>query len=166
MIIVEDGTGVAGANSYVSLPDAREILDLRGQNLDIDDVIAEQQLIAASDYVEAFRDRFQGWKTSDTQSMQWPRVGVVIDNKIIDSVTIPIELVNAQVFAAYEFSLGTSLQPTVTGQSIQAEEVVGAVKVSYFATGAIDGSSTFVRVMDSLNPLFICGGAVVRGMRG
>jgi len=165
-LIIEDGSGVAGANSYVSLIDARAILALRGQDLDVDDVVAEQQLFSASDYIEAFRARFQGRKTNDAQSMQWPRIWVLIDNVVVDRTTIPIDLINAQVFAAYEFSLGAALQPTVTGQSVQSEEVVGAVKVSYFSTGVIDGSSTFIRVMDSLNPLFISGGTVVRGMRG
>lgn len=165
-IIVEDGSNVPGANSYVSLADARTILVDLGQDLDTDDGIAEQQLLNAANYIEAFRSKYQGWKTNDVQSMQWPRVGVVVDNRIIDTVTIPQDLINAQVFAAYEFSQGQILQPSSTGQTTQSEEVVGAVKVSYFNTGSVDGSPTLVRVMDSLNPLFAVGNFMVRGMRG
>lgn len=165
-IIVEDGSGVLNANSYVSLINARAILTPLGQDLDLDDDIAEQQILNAARYVEAFRAKFQGWKTTIDQSLQWPRVAVVIDGIIIDIDVIPQDLIDAQVFSAYEFSQGQILQPSSSGQSIQSEEVSGAVKVSYFDMGAIDGSPTLVRVNDSLNPLFDFGGMTMRGLRG
>lgn len=40
-IIVEDGTGVTGANSYISLADARTYATNRGFELSADDTIAE-----------------------------------------------------------------------------------------------------------------------------
>lgn len=165
-ITVEDGSNVAGANSYVDLADARTLLQALGQDLDVVDATAEQQILNAARYVEAFRARYQGWKTTNGQPMQWPRSGVVIDDEYIDSDTIPQDLIDAQIFAAYEYAQGQTLQPSSPGQSVQSEEVVGAVKVSYFDTGVIDGSPTLVRVNDSLNPLFESGGATMRGMRG
>lgn len=165
-IIVEDGSNVSGANSYVSLIDARAILAPLGQNLAVSDITAEQQILNAANYIEAFRAMYKGIKTTSSQSLQWPRREVIIDDDFIDSDVIPQDLIDAQVFAAYEFSIGKTLQPTVTGQSVQSEEVVGAVKVSYFDVRAIEGSFNFIRVMDSLNPLFKDCGTMVRGMRG
>lgn len=165
-LIVEDGSNVPGANSYVSLVDARAILIPLGQDLDVDDIIAEQQLLNSMRYVEAFRVMFKGTKTTSSRSLQWPRTGVVIDDVWIDNNVIPQDLIDSQVFAAYEIEIGEVLQPTVTGQSVAAEEVVGAVKVAYFQTGAIDGSSIFVRVRDSLNPLLDNSAGMLRGMRG
>lgn len=165
-ITVEDGSNVAGANSYVSLVDARALLDDYGQNLDVDDTIAEQQLLTASRYVDAFRARFQGLKTTSTQSMQWPRSPVIIDGSSIDNDTIPQDLIDAQVFAAYENAQGQTLQPSSTGQSVRLEEVTGAVKVEYFDTGSVEGSPALVRVQDSLQPLFKNSSGQLRSMRG
>lgn len=165
-IIVEDGSNVPDANSYVSLIDARAILAPLGQNLAVSDITAEQQLLNSMSYVEAFRAMYKGIKTTSSQSLQWPRMGVVIDDDWIDNNVIPQDLINAQVFAAYEFSTGKVLQPTITGQSVQSEEVVGAVKVSYFDVRALEGSFDFVRVMDSLNPLFNDCSTMLRGVRG
>jgi len=165
-IIVEDGSNVSGANSYVSLIDARAILTPLGQDLDLDDETAEQQILNAARYIEAFRQSFKGWKTTSSQAMQWPRAWVTIDGSSIGSDIIPQDLIDAQTFAAYEFSNGQVLQPSLSGQSIASEEVVGAVKVSYFDVGAIEGSSTLIRVNDSLDPLLKSDAFTMRGLRG
>jgi len=165
-IIVEDGSNIAGANSYVSLIDARAILIPLGQDLDIDDAIAEQQILNATRYIEAFRARFQGWKSDNGQSMQWPRSGVIIDGSSIGSDVIPQDLIDAQVFAAYENAQGQILQSSSSGRSLASEEIVRGVKDSYFNTGAVEGSPILVRVNDSLNPLLKSDGSTMRGMRG
>lgn len=153
-IIVEDGSGVTNANSYVSLVDARGILNPLGQDLNANNVTAEQEILNAMNYIESFRERYQGLKTDIDQSLQWPRLGVLINDVQINSDVIPQDLKNGLVFAAYEFSQGNVLQPVVTGRSRASSEVVGAVKVAYFDTGSIDDILTYVRVNDSLNPLF------------
>lgn len=165
-IIVEDGSNVSNANSYVSLIGARAILNPLGQDLDANDVTAEQQLLNAVNYVEAFRARYQGWIATVGQPLQWPRIGVMIDDEWIDNDVIPQDLIDAQVFAAYEITQGAILQPSSSNLSISSEEVSGAVKISYFNTGAIDGSPILVRVNDSLNPLFRFGNSVLQGLRG
>lgn len=166
-IIVEDGSNVPNANSYVSLVDARGILNPLGQDLNANDTTAEQEILNAMNFIESFRERYQGFKTVIDQSLQWPRSGVVIDGNQINSDVIPQDLINGQVFAAYEFSQGNVLQPTINGRSRASAEVVNAVKVSYFDTGSIDGLLTYVRVNDSLNPLFnIFTMTTLTGLRG
>ncbi len=153
-IIVEDGSGIPNANSYVSLVDARGILNPLGQDLNANDITAEQEILNGMNYIESFSERYQGIKTNSDQLLQWPRLGVLIYDNQIDSNVIPQNLINGQVFAAYEFSQGNVLQPTVDGRSRASAEVVGGVKVSYFDTGAMDGLLIYVRINDSLNPLF------------
>lgn len=166
-IIVEDGSNVPGANSYVSLVDARDRLNSLGQDLNVNDTTAEQEILNATNYIESFRERYQGIKTDIDQSLQWPRSGVLINDFQINSDVIPQDLVSAQVFAAYEFSQGNILQPTIDGRSRASAEVVNAVKVAYFDTGSIDGLPIYVRVNDSLNPLFnIFSSMAVVGLRG
>jgi hypothetical protein len=56
-LTVEDGSIVSGADSYISLVDARAILTSLGQNLNLDDTVAEQELRAACDYIERLASR-------------------------------------------------------------------------------------------------------------
>jgi len=163
-LIVEDGSQVDNSNTYVSLADARAVLAPFGQNIDASDAIAEQQLLMAMSYIEAFRAQFKGTKNTREQSLQWPRFNVVIDGYVINNDEMPQELINAQVYAAYEIDQGEFLQDNSEGLSISSEEVVGKVKVAYFDTGAIEGSTTFVRVKDELNVLI--NGGFNRSLRG
>jgi len=164
-LVVENGTVVTGANSYTTLANARLILQSVGQDLAESNQIAEQQLLGAMSYIESFRSQFKGIKTIETQPLQWPRYDVYIDQYYFDSSNIPQELINAQVYAAYEISKGEDLQGSSDGLSIQSEEVSGAVKVSYFNTGSVDGSPNYVRVNDELNVL-LSRRLGMRGQRG
>ena len=76
---VEDGTGLAGANSYASVSYANDYHDGRGNTLwthsSVTDSDKEQALVRATDYIEKrFGHKFRGWKESSTQALQWPRI--------------------------------------------------------------------------------------------
>lgn len=96
-LIVEDGSGVEDANSYVSEGDF--IAYAEGLGFEIgtpDDVVPA--LLKAAQYLEIKpRADYQGRKTSSLQSMQWPRRGVTIDCEPFPSDQIPKELVQAQM---------------------------------------------------------------------
>lgn len=164
-IIVEDGSNVPGANSYVSLAGARAILGDYGQDLDFNDELAEIQLLKAAKYIDSWRNLFLGNKVAQSQLMQWPRDNVYIDSWLFSNTSIPQELINAQVFAAYEEAQGNTLQGTYDNRSTSSEEVTGAVKVSYFETGSLDGKKIMDRVSDELAVL-IRDTRTVRGERG
>ncbi len=70
---VEDGTGKADANSYVSVAEYRAYAQARGVSLPVDDAQVEAQLTQAMDYVESFRAKYQGRKT-------WPRPGMDVSH--------------------------------------------------------------------------------------
>ena len=78
-LIVEDGSIVENANSYVSVDDARTFASLRGVTLPASDAEVEVLLIKATDFIEAQRLRFQGSKVNQDQALQWPRTGVYVD---------------------------------------------------------------------------------------
>lgn len=69
-IVVEDGSGVTNANSYVSVADARIYASNRGVELPLDDDELAAMLIRSTDYLEAQACRFQGKPTSTTQALQ------------------------------------------------------------------------------------------------
>ena len=151
-LIIEDGSEVTGANSYVSVAVARSILAQYGQDLDVDNTIAEQQLLFGMSYVEQFRAQYTGTKKTREQSTQWPRYNAILDTWTIQSDEIPVELINSQVFAAYENSLGANLEANDSGRKI-ASEKVDSLQVSYFKSSATSTSVVYSRVMNELTRL-------------
>lgn len=76
-LIVEDGTGLADAESYISVTDASTYHANRGNAAWAalaSDTIREQLLRKATDYmVQAYRLRWKGDRVSATQAIDWPR---------------------------------------------------------------------------------------------
>ncbi len=161
-LIIEDGSIVAGANSYLSVADAETILDNQGYSFGaITEDQKQQFLIRSATYLESYRDAYQGYKVSCEQSLQWPRSNVYIDCCAFAANAIPNELKLAQALGAYYESTGKSLQAVTGGQNIASKEVVGAVKVSYFDNGSVDGYTIFTDINNSLDPLLKRSGGLV-----
>lgn len=165
-LIVEDGSKVADANSYVTLADARSYATLRGETLPADDAELESLLIKAMDFIEAQRSRYQGDKTHSDQALQFPRTGVYLDSILVGSSTIPRELRYAQMALAVEAQtsdLMPSRLPSDKGPVTQ-ESVEGAVSVSYANTGRLNSVPAFAKADALLAPLMKRNGlSVVRG---
>lgn len=125
-IIVEDGTNVTGANSYVSTADLTEFATARGITLTDD---PEQLLIQAMDYIET--QQYQGTKLLFTQGLQWPRVNVWIDGWYNNANNIPKELKNGEMETAIAIDQGTAPDADVTRYAIR--EKVGELEVEYAA---------------------------------
>lgn len=94
--VVEDGTGLANANSYVSVADAdayfadRGIAAWTGSN-----TVKEQALIRATDFIETvYGRRFRGSVATESQALSFPRY-------ITDYDQMPIELKRS----TYEYAL-------------------------------------------------------------
>jgi len=130
--IVEDGSIVAGANSYVSVASARAYATERGLSLSVDDSVVEAQLVIAMDYLESLRDKYQGSKTDITtpQALQWPRQDVTLDGEDFDENSIPVELTNAQCRLAVEQESGIELMPTQDGKFI-IKDKTGPLETTY-----------------------------------
>lgn len=145
-LIVEDGTGLDDADSYISLADARAFAANYGITLPADDTEAEITLRQGTQYVDLQEDCFVGDRLTDTQSLAYPRD---------DESGMPKALGRATVYAAAEFALGTDVRATDDGKSIASEEVTGAVAVSYFNNGKTGGTVTITRAMDALKSLLV-----------
>jgi hypothetical protein len=121
-LTVEDGTGIAGATSYVTLADARAYATARGSTLPDDDAAAEALLVRAMDYLEAQRRFYSGTKTYGVGFLQWPRTDATLDGEDLDSTAIPRELRDAQCQAAIDLQtvdpLAASKGPAVRRKTI------------------------------------------------
>lgn len=73
--VVEDGTGVAGANSYCSIADANSYFSDRGiSDWQGNDTLKAQALVRATDFIDTtFGPRFKGEKVADSQPLEFPR---------------------------------------------------------------------------------------------
>ncbi len=73
---IEDGTGVANANSYLSVADATDYHAERGDDVwaDATPSTMAKALVRATDYIEATY-RARGNPLTASQGLQWPRVG-------------------------------------------------------------------------------------------
>lgn len=151
-VIVEDGSQVANSNSYISLVDCNTYLTLLGLGT-LTAATDEEYLLQAAQYVDTYRDKFKGYKTASTQSMQWPRYDVAIDGYSIDSDVIPNELKNAQCLAAYQLNAGKSLwNNNTTGQNVISKSV-DVISITYADSGVVNSSPEFGQINAQLSPL-------------
>lgn len=78
-LIVENGTGLADAESYISVADADEYLGKRGDTAwaALTTEQKEQALRRGTDYmVQVFRMRWRGSRVNAVQALDWPRAFV------------------------------------------------------------------------------------------
>lgn len=151
-LIVEDGTIVAGANTYLTEAEANTILE--GFGYVLIPATAEANLRTAAQYLESFRKRYQGTKVDCDQALQFPRKNVFIDCCQLASTVIPGVLKNAQALAAYEESIGNSLLNTSTQETVIEKSVAGVVTKKFADNGQDSSQKQFPKIDSQLEPLF------------
>jgi hypothetical protein len=124
-LIVENGSIVPNADSYVAVADYEAWADARG--IEYDDAAVESQILRAMDYIETLR--FIGQKSTKNQSLQWPRVGVVVDGYELDYNEIPQQLKRAVYESIKAESEGLSQLANVERRTLR--EKVGEIEVQY-----------------------------------
>lgn len=150
-IVVEDGSIVSGANSYVSEADLTAFATARGITLVADE---DELLIKAMDYIESLD--FQGIKVSRDQSLQWPRAYVTIDQYNFPSNAIPNELKNGLCQVA--IAIDQDMNPLAPLEQTVKREKVDVIEVEY-----MDGSTSQAiarTITSSLYKLLNSGGGV------
>lgn len=156
-LIVEDGTNVANANSYVSAADYIAWSDPRfgfdrstAPRCD-DDVIPH--ILRAMDYFEA--QSFIGEKRVPEQSLQWPRTSVYIDGYYQSNTSIPKEVKNSIYELAYAEEQGNS-ELSAVGRKVKRQKV-SSIEVEY----ADNSSSTVINraIPNAMRKLLVAGGA-------
>lgn len=155
-LVVEDGSVTPGADSYVSLANARTLAASYGLALPADETAAEAALRNGAVYVGLQEPSMCGRRVSASQSLAYPRQGVSLYGFALASDVIPPQLIHAQVVAAVEYGLGTDVRASSDGRVTESERVEGAVTVSYFNNGATGATTTITAALDALRPL-LCG---------
>jgi len=125
-LVVEDGSNVSGANTYVTLAEYKAWADARGITYPNDDTTT-QHIYRAMDFIE--RQNYQGRKANETQPLQWPRTDVMIDGYYLDANEIPKELKIALYEQINIDYLDYSKLETVDRRTIS--ESIGDISVTY-----------------------------------
>lgn len=145
-LIIETGNQVADANSYITVADAESVADSYGISFSGD---VETALKAAYKWLNAQESQLQGERLSDidtatTQTGIYPRKPVYIRGNLIDENSIPVELIEAQVLAAFANEQSSILLPTIgsTTGAIKKEELEGVGSQEFFEGSALDSNET------------------------
>ena len=156
-LIVETGSIVAGADSYISLVDARTMAALYGWALPATDPAAEIALRNGANYVGLFEPEMKGSRVSAEQSLAYPRKDATVFGFDISETSIPGRLQIAQIAAAVEIGAGLDPRASTDGRVVASEQVTGAVAVSYFNNGNTGATVRLTKAIDALKPLLSSG---------
>lgn len=160
-LITEDGTGLANAESYISVADA----DTRHTNLgngawtdaSVTTAQKEAALRKATIYmVQAYRERWTGYRVKIAPTMQaldWPRYGVEVDHFPVHYDIVPADVANACADLALK-ALAGDLAPDLSQAVVR--EKVGPIETEYNR-----GSPQFTRyrAIDMMLAPYLTGGA-------
>ncbi len=132
-LIVEDGSIVLGANTYVTI--AEYIAYAEGFGVTVEDTNAfKVQLIKAAQYIASKESQLMGDMVERYQPLSYPRNNLTdLDNFSWQNNEIPTLVKNCQMSLALDIQAGEDLYNLSQSSSvgIKSEEVKGAVKVEY-----------------------------------
>lgn len=161
-LIIEDGTIVANANSYITVDQYVTWADARfgcdRSTAKTSDADVEALILRAMDYFES--QSFKGLKATITQDLQWPRSDVVIDNYYVDAATIPKEVKNSIYELAYAEEVGNSELSTIDRKV--SREKVASIEVEYADSSS---STTINRAIPNAMKKLLYGGGMMRVRR-
>lgn len=155
-LVVEDGSVVDGAESYVSVIDAAAYAESRGLAFQPSpEASAEAALRRATTWLDAtYRSRFTGRRRNGrAQSLEWPRIDAEdAEGNAISDEEVPVEIVHACCEAAVrELANPGALSPDVTlGRVMKSASVDGAVSVEFMAVGGVEGQRPIASVIDDI----------------
>ena len=125
-IVVEDGTVVLTANSYITIAEFKSWADDRGITYGTDDAISSQ-LFRATDYFESLS--FKGVKHTEDQPLQWPRDDVYIDGYAVDSDEIPKEVKTA-IYELVKIEADGDSRLAPSEREVTSEQI-DSIKITY-----------------------------------
>lgn len=157
-LIVEDGSIVPDAESYVTVAELRNYAGKRGVELPADDVECEVLLIKAMDFLGTYDARWKGQRTDATQALAWPRKGVTLNGAAWPSDAIPGALKAGQCSLAI-VAQTMDLMPSINRSEANLKRrKVGGLEREWFDRGEVTGNAALpliTAVESLLAPLLV-----------
>lgn len=156
-LIVEDGTSLTDADSYLSVADADAYHAAHGNPSawsSASMTAKENALRSATDYLDVrYNGRWDGRKKTQEQSLAWPRCGAYdAEDYLVDDNVVPIVVKSATAEAALR-ALSETLMPDIAapGASVASESVrVGSIQESISYVGGGKSSTNRYPKIDRL----------------
>ena len=171
-ITVEDGSVVAGANSFISLDGFTSHCETRGRSLDAydEDTQVIPALVKMADYLNSLS--WKGVKTARDNPMCWPRYGQEIggslwnrlewpastwvgvldkDGFYIGIEEVPPEVVSAQCEGAWLIIQGKDMEPSLDRGGQIKRKKIDVIEFEYF--GGASPTTEFKAVTNRLRGL-------------
>jgi len=153
-LVVEDGTGLATAESIISVAEANTYHSNRGNSswLSLSILVKEQLLRKANDYLrQNFGTRWKGTLVEPLQGCDWPRHNILY----VVPPEMPAQVKNAVAELAFKANT-VELNPDTT-QVIKSEKI-GPMTTTYDQYSP--QKTLFVSVEATLLPFLTAGGGV------
>jgi hypothetical protein len=154
-LVVEDGSGISTAESYISVAAAgTRHTNLGNTAWTGTDAAKESALRRATAHMEqAYRTRWKGTRLTRAQALSWPRYGAIADGWDVPSTEVPTDVANACADLALK-ALADELAPDVTRVAIR--EKVGPLEREY---SPYSPQSPQYRAVDLALAPYLFGGA-------
>ncbi len=130
-LIIENGSGVSGANSFASAAELHIYANSRGRIFEGENEQSfelEAALVRGALFLSRYE--FIGDKASPLQALPWPRKNGLIDDYAVPSNSIPQQVKNANMEAAL-FALDHDILKHDTGLKLTSEKVPGIIEKSF-----------------------------------
>ncbi len=136
-LVVEDGSGLANAMSFVSRADYIAFALARGVVI-ADDAAADVELVKAMDFLKS--RCYRGDPTLMTQALPFPRHAEQFDGTLtFPDDEVPKPMIEAQMHLALAVHAGVDLMPNVaTGQASVKREKIGPIETEYDQSSVFD----------------------------
>lgn len=139
-LIVEDGSGVPNANSYVSADEVDTFLDLEGITIPS---TKDRYYLA---YKAALKlDNQYTWlgrKTIYSQPMQWPRTGFGVCRIELDDHMVPDNVKKAQLYLIADILLNAPEAGVSSNQALRRKKV-GNLEIEYFDSKGVNSGTSW-----------------------
>ncbi|MEO6532849.1 MAG: DnaT-like ssDNA-binding protein [Pseudolysinimonas sp.] len=154
-LIVEDGTGLSTAESYISVPAFKAYADARGLDYGAStDAQIEQALRRATAWLDAvYGARFGGYRVAVSQALVFPRSGLVDREGFgIAYNSVPRQIASATAEAAVrEIATPGSLSPDVVPGEMVKSLKAGSAQIDYAGAGnAVLSATPVVQIIDGI----------------
>lgn len=153
-IIVEDGTIVAGASSFVSRADYIAYAATLGVTI-VSDAQADAQLVKAGHYINSKESQLKGYLVDRDQPMVYPRTNLTIDGFDWEDTEIPRQVILCQLNLALDIRAGIDPYnlPANPNRAVKREKV-DAIEVEYMGSDSqakLSRSSQWQALLSSLS---------------
>lgn len=165
-LIIEDDTGLATAEAYISVTDADTyIVNVYGTAETLwdaaTDAVKEQALRRATNYLNQHYE-FVGWRLTITQALEWPRSNAVEQTSSFETIDgVHIRIKDASVELALLVINGTTLFPITTEGGNAKSIQVGPIKKE-FSEKLVNREPIFHLIDNMLRYLVVSGDKIIR----